>query len=47
MSCQKRYLKNLLKDDSIDLSLTEREIMESHGYVRTYDSGLIKWIYCK
>lgn len=47
VSCQKRYLKNLLKDDSIDLSLTEREIMESHGYVRTYDSGLIKWIYHK
>lgn len=47
VSCQKRYLKNLLKDDSIDLSLTERELMESHGYVRTYDSGLIKWVYHK
>lgn len=47
VSCQKRYLKNLLKDDSIDLSLTERELMESYGYVRTYDSGLIKWVYHK
>lgn len=47
VSCQKRYIRNLLKDNSIDLSLTEREIMESHGYVRTYDSGLIKWTYCK
>ena len=44
VSCQKRYLKKLLHDDSIDLSKTEREIMEQHGYVRTYDSGVRKWI---
>ena len=43
--CQKRFLKQLLNDESIDLSQTEREIMESHGFVRVYDSGVIKWVW--
>ena len=46
VSCQKRNLKKLLDDDTIDITdLTEREIMESHGYVRVYDCGVIKWEY--
>lgn len=44
VSCQKQYLRKLFNDDSIDLTQTEREIMESHGFVRTYDSGVCKWI---
>lgn len=47
VSCQKRYLRNLLKDDNIDIeNQTERDIMESHGFVQVFDSGVIKWEYC-
>lgn len=45
VSCQKQYLKKLLDDDSIDLNQTEKQIMESHRFVRVYDSGVVKWIY--
>ena len=40
---QKRKLKNFLKEDSLDLSQTEKQIMESHGYVQVFDSGTITW----
>ena len=40
---QKRHIKKFLKDDTIDLTKTEREIMESYGFVRVYDSGTITW----
>lgn len=43
VNAQKANIRKFLKDDSIDLSLTEREIMESHGFVRVYDSGTITW----
>lgn len=44
VQCQKHNLKNLLKDDTIDISKsTEREIMESHGFVQVYDCGVIRW----
>lgn len=43
---KKRYLKKLLHDNTLDIeSHTEREIMESHGFVRVYDCGVIKWVY--
>ena len=45
VSSQKCNLFKLLQDDNIDLSRTEKEIMEDHNYVRTFDSGLIKWVY--
>lgn len=45
VSCQKQNLKKLLNDDSIDLSQTEKTIMESHGFVKVYDSGVIKWVW--
>ena len=41
--CQKQFLRQLLHDNTIDLTHTEREIMESHGFVRVYDSGVIRW----
>lgn len=41
---QKSNLFKLLQDDNIDLSRTEKEIMKDHNYVRTFDSGLIKWV---
>lgn len=40
---QKHNLKQFFKDDTLDLSKTEREIMESHGYAQVYDSGTITW----
>lgn len=42
-STQKQNLKRFLKDDSIDLNKTEREIMVEHGYVQVFDSGTITW----
>lgn len=42
-NAQKQNIQKFLKDDTIDLSLSESEIMESHGYVRVYDSGTITW----
>ena len=42
-NAQKQNLKKFLKDDSIDLSKTEREIMIEHGFVQVYDAGTITW----
>lgn len=43
MNAQKRNIKQFLGDENIDLSQTERQIMESHGFVIIYDSGIITW----
>lgn len=45
INTQKRNLKKFLNDPCIDLSLTEKQIMEEHGYVQVYDSGKVAWIY--
>ena len=42
-NAQKQNIKKFLHDDSIDLSKSEREIMESHGFVRVFDSGVDVW----
>ena len=48
VACQKKNLRKLFNDDSIDIdNHTERQIMESHGYARVYDSGVIRWEYTK
>jgi len=43
INAQKKNLKSFLKDDSIDLTKSETYIMETHGFVRVYDSGTITW----
>lgn len=43
VNTQKYNLKKFLNDDSIDLSQTETQIMESHGFLKVYDSGTITW----
>lgn len=44
VSCQKSKLPKLLKEPNLGIkNLTERQIMESHGYVRVYDCGVIRW----
>lgn len=40
---QKRNLKSLFKDDDLDLTKSEKQIMEEHGFVRTFDCGVIRW----
>lgn len=45
MNAQKHNIQKFLKDDSIDLTQTERQIMESHGYVQVFDSGTICWVW--
>lgn len=46
VSCQKGNLRNLFKDDSIDIdNRTEKEIMMEHGYAQVFDSGVIRWEY--
>lgn len=47
MNAQKRNLKKFLKDESIDLSKSEREIMIEHGFLQVFDSGTITWMYEK
>lgn len=45
-SCQKRLLPKLLNEPDLDIdNQTEDEIMESHGFVKVYNSGLIRWAY--
>ena len=46
VACQKRRLPKLFNELDLDIiNKTESEIMEEHGYVRVYNSGLIKWIW--
>lgn len=46
VSCQKKNLRNLFNDDSVDIyNKTEKEIMEEHGYAQVFDSGTIRWEY--
>lgn len=45
VQCQKRNLSKLFNEDIDTSNLTERQIMESHGYVRVFDSGVIRWEY--
>lgn len=42
-NAQKQNIRNFLKDTSIDLSKTEKEIMIEHGFVQVFDSGTITW----
>lgn len=44
-SAQKQNIKNFLHDDSIDLTKTEKEIMESYGFLQVFDCGTILWEY--
>ena len=47
-ACMKSKLKRLFNDPTLDIDhLTEKQIMESHGYVQVFDSGLIRWEYKK
>lgn len=39
MKAQKHNLKKFLNDETLDLSKTEQQIMEEHGFVWVYDSG--------
>lgn len=43
LNAQKSNICKFLHDDSLDLSRSEFDLMESHGYVRVYDSGTITW----
>lgn len=46
VNCQKRNLPKLLHDDSIDIvNNTERQIMESHGFLQVFNSGTIRWVW--
>lgn len=40
---QKHNIKKFLGDDLVDLTKSERQIMEEHGFVQVYDSGTITW----
>ena len=46
VACQKKNLKKLFNDDNIDIEhKTEKQIMEEHGFVQVFDSGVIRWEY--
>lgn len=40
---QKHNLSKFLQDESIDMSLTEKQIMEDHGFLQVFDCGTILW----
>ena len=42
-NAQKSNIKQFLKDDTIDLSKTEVQIMSEHKFVQVFDSGVICW----
>jgi len=43
VNAQKHNLRKFFHDDTIDLTQTEAQIMESRGYAKVYDSGTITW----
>lgn len=46
VKCQKHNLQKLFNDDTIDIeNNTESQIMEEHGFVKVYNSGLVKWMW--
>lgn len=46
VSCQKKNLRKLLKDNTIDIETkSESQIMKEHGFVKLFDSGTIRWEY--
>ena len=47
VNAQKRNIKKFLHDDNLDMNLSERQLMEDHGFVRVYDSGACVWVYTK
>ena len=45
IKAQKQNIRNLLKDADIDMRLSEAQIMENHGFVKVYDSGVAVWMW--
>lgn len=43
VNAQKQNIRKFLQDDSIDLTKTEKQIMEEHGFLQVYDCGTITW----
>lgn len=43
LNTQKQNIIKFLRDECIDLSLSETQIMEAHGYAKVCDSGTILW----
>lgn len=43
LNTQKSNIKKFLKDEAIDLTKTEKQIMVEHGFVQVFDSGTIRW----
>ena len=42
---QKQNIKKFLHDDTIDLSKSEKQIMEEHDFVQVFDCGTVTWEY--
>lgn len=45
VNAQKKNIKKFLHDDTIDLSKTEKQIMEEHRFYQVFDSGTTLWEY--
>lgn len=43
INAQRANIRRFLGDNEVDLNRSESEIMESHGFVKVYDSGTIRW----
>lgn len=42
---QKQNIRKFLHDDTLDLSKSEKQIMEEHDFVQVFDCGTITWEY--
>ena len=47
INAQKRNIQTFLHDYDIDLSKSEKQIMEEHNFCQVYDSGTITWKWTK
>ena len=47
MNAQKRNLQKFLHDYDIDMSKSEKQIMEEHNFCQVFDSGTITWRWTK
>ena len=43
VACQKQNIDKLFPEETIDKTLTEKDIMISHGFVQVFDSGTVLW----
>lgn len=47
LNAQKQNIEAFLHDSNLDLSKSEKQLMEEHGYLQVFDSGTTLWKYSR